>query len=334
MMTSIGDLARNLVLQRQTGALKAEVDRLSQELATGRVADTIRRARGDTAPVSAVEIGLARANALRDAASAGLRRADALQTAMAGIDAGAGSVYRDILGLGPEPTMATVANVAADARGRFEDAVSVLRSSSGGRSLFGGAAVDGPAIADAATILAGVDAAVLAAGATTPEEIVAAVTDWFDDPAGFAATAYLGSTDPEGPIPTGGGEGIALTLTALDPGLRRTLAALASAARAGDPSLAPGAGAAILRETVAVFASASDGRIAAAEALGRAERRLAEAVTARGAEATALSISRNELVSSDPFEVASALQGAQRQIETIYAVTARLARLSLADFLR
>jgi flagellar hook-associated protein 3 FlgL len=334
MMTAIGDLARGLVLQRQTGALKAEVQRLTDELATGRRSDPARPGRGDTAPVAAIEIGLARAEATRQAAAMGLHRAAAIQGALGSVATAADGLARDILSLGPEPDALRLGNIAADARGRFEAVVATLRASEGGRALFGGAAVTGPAVADAATLLAAVDAAVAGAGATTPAAIAAAVAAWFDDPAGFAATGYRGSAAPMGAIPVGDGAAVTLGVTALDPGLRRTLAALAVAARADHPALPPGAGAALLREAAPLFAAAAEARVAAAATLGRAERRLAEAVAAQGAQATALALSRAELLAADPYATAVALEAAQRQVETLHAVTARLARLSLADFLR
>jgi len=39
-------------------------------------------------------------------------------------------------------------------------------------------------------------------------------------------------------------------------------------------------------------------------------------------------------VNADPFETASTLQAVQLQLETHYAMTARLSRLSLAEYLR
>jgi flagellar hook-associated protein 3 FlgL len=45
-------------------------------------------------------------------------------------------------------------------------------------------------------------------------------------------------------------------------------------------------------------------------------------------------MARSDIVSVDPFEVATELQNLQVQLETIYTITARLSGLSLTKYLR
>lgn len=68
--------------------------------------------------------------------------------------------------------------------------------------------------------------------------------------------------------------------------------------------------------------------------LGRHEAQLSAAETRNGAETSALDIARASILSVDPYEAASQLEATQTRLETIYALTARLSRLNLVDFLR
>ena len=58
-----------------------------------------------------------------------------------------------------------------------------------------------------------------------------------------------------------------------------------------------------------------------------------QADTRNGAQQTALSLARSNLVAADPYETASALTQTEGNLQTLYALTARLSRLSLTDYL-
>ena len=68
--------------------------------------------------------------------------------------------------------------------------------------------------------------------------------------------------------------------------------------------------------------------------LGYAEARIEDSKVRQEAEASSLEIARNTLLGVDPFDVATRLTDAQQRLESLYAVTARLSRLTLSDFLR
>jgi flagellar hook-associated protein 3 FlgL len=67
--------------------------------------------------------------------------------------------------------------------------------------------------------------------------------------------------------------------------------------------------------------------------LGVTEARIEEARVANAAETTSLAQARNGLVAADPFEAATALEAVTTQLETLYALTARVSRLSLTNYL-
>ena len=63
------------------------------------------------------------------------------------------------------------------------------------------------------------------------------------------------------------------------------------------------------------------------------EARLDAAVTRNSAETSALEMTRADLIGVDSFETATRLEASQTQLETLYAITARMQRLNLADYL-
>ena len=51
-------------------------------------------------------------------------------------------------------------------------------------------------------------------------------------------------------------------------------------------------------------------------------------------EATALGLARADLIAVDGYDAASRLKETETRLQTIYALTARLSELSLANYLR
>ncbi len=68
--------------------------------------------------------------------------------------------------------------------------------------------------------------------------------------------------------------------------------------------------------------------------LGTVEAHIETVSVQSASETSALEILKANLLSVDPYETASELQAVQTQLETLYALTARMSRLSLVDFLR
>jgi flagellar hook-associated protein 3 FlgL len=67
--------------------------------------------------------------------------------------------------------------------------------------------------------------------------------------------------------------------------------------------------------------------------IGTLEARIETATARNSAETSALEMARNEIIAVDPYKAATDLSAAQTQLETLYTVTARLSRLSLAGYL-
>jgi flagellar hook-associated protein 3 FlgL len=164
--------------------------------------------------------------------------------------------------------------------------------------------------------------------------VTAAVTGWFADPLGFGAFYQGGG--PLSPTPIAQGETADVSTTAMDPALRDTLAGLAMAALidrgvlAGDTAergrLAQQAGQQLV--------STEDARTTLQARIGTVEARIEAARTRNASEETALSILRSDIGSVDPYEAGTRLEAIQSQLESLYLVTARVSRLSLAEYLR
>lgn len=334
-MTPAGDMANALFLRRQTATLKSAISRHSQELTTGRSADPLRKLKGDTTALAAIERSRTTLTAYETTTvEAGLHTAGQ-QSVLDRLRKSAMDVSGQLLNFGTAVPPQMIETAARIGRSAFDDAVGALNTRLGDRSLFAGVASDGPALAPAQDI---VDALRLAiADATTAEEVSDAVFAWFDPPgAGFLAGGYLGQAAPEGPLEIAPGERLNLSITADREEFRSLLGGLALAAVIEDGALEGQVEArAELLQTAAVrLAGAPLGLTALAGELGDAEARIEAAATRNANQRTALELALSDLVTVDSFDAATRLEETRVRIESLFALTARLQRMSLTEFLR
>jgi len=80
--TSIGDLAQGFALRSQNAEIKGRLNRLAQELASGRTADPAARVRGDFRPLAAIERSLTVMDAYDLAASEMSLAGEAMQNVL------------------------------------------------------------------------------------------------------------------------------------------------------------------------------------------------------------------------------------------------------------
>lgn len=331
--TSLGDLTHSFMLRRQATDLKTAAQRLSFEVTTGRVADAARAVSGDLVPLTGIETSLTRLQAYRSATTEAGLFASGMQKALGVLDRLTGDLATSLVTASNLGHAAMIAAAGADAAERFDSAISTLNTRMGDRSLFSGMATSQPALVSSETILAALDAEI--ANTTTAEQAAAAVAAWFASPSGFAATAYRGA-GPMSPLPISPDDEVRLDVTAMDPAILRTIEGLALAALINRNS-APASN--TERTSLARLAgerlmSGQTDRAVLAARVGTAEARIEAAMQRNDTERTALEIVRAGILSVDPYAAASELEAVQTQIETLHAITARLARLSLVDFMR
>lgn len=329
---SIGDLAQSFMLRRHTGDLKTDLQTLAQEMTTGRTADLAAQVGGDFKPLASLTASLARLQAFGSATAEAVLFCDGTQAALGVVDSIASDLAPDILQVASGGQRDTLDVIAADAHQKFRTAVATLNTRIGDRTLMAGKATQGPALANADDILVTLDT--LTTGMTTALDVEAALDAWFDDPAGFSALAYLGD-EPLEALAIAPGEVVAIGVTADHPAICDTLKGLAMAALLdrGSLALAPEGQSTLAARAGETLMDAQSARTQLSARVGVVQEQIAAAESRNSAEASALEIARARIVSVDPYETATRLEETQTQLETLYAITARLSRLSLTDYL-
>lgn len=331
---AIGDLAQSFQSRRENAQLTSDLQRLAQEVATGRRSDLRNPTTGDFGPLAGIEAALSRIDSFSRVASETAVEYEAAQRALERIETDGQRLSGYLLLISSSPQPASVDAVASEARQVFSSAVATLNTTVGGRALFAGTATNGPALASADQILADLQTAT--AGAATAEDLRDAVALWFAPGGGFETGAYLGQ-----PAATAGkrlsSESTVDPLPlANDPAVAGFLAGAALGALLDAGALT---GQADDRAQAARFAgdqilSATPDFVNLRAGLGTSEEAIDRATQALAAEEGALELARSELTAVDPFEAASELETVRGQLETLYLLTARLSQLSLANFLR
>jgi flagellar hook-associated protein 3 FlgL len=232
-------------------------------------------------------------------------------------------------GVAGDPTLA-----AASSRTAFNDVAASLGVRLGQDALFAGTATSGTALASADDMMADIRTAM--AGAATAADVAARLDTWFDDPAGgFATMAYLGNgTDMTRSIDAD--VSVTLSARADHAALRGVLKAAALGALAADPAVplsrVEGERLVLRARDAALNQAAPLSHLRAG--LGLEEQRVEETLARHSARSTAWGIMRNEMAAADPYATATEVEALRTQLETQYAITARLSSLSLASYLR
>lgn len=329
-MTQIGDMAQSYALRRHGTALKAALNRLTQEIGSGRSADVAMRLGGRLSPLADVERGLTLAGSRATAASEAAAFAGAAQLHLDRLGTAAEAGGAALLAAGASTLDGTLDMAASEAARGLADTVASLNAQSAGRSLFAGTATTATPIVPAEDIMSALRTRT--AGLTGAAEIRAAAEAWFADPDGFRAVAYRGSDvalSPFGPVSGEAPRADDAALVGLVKGY--ALAALAGGAGSGLPA---GERRALLAAGGETLLSQQDALSGVRGTLGHIEARIEAASVQAETERLALEQARAELTSADPFETATGLEAVQGRIEALYVVTARNARLSLVSFLK
>lgn len=331
-ITSLGDLAQSIILRRSGAEAKAQIQRLSTELTTGLAHDRAAHLSGNLSPLAGIEASLARLQGFRNVTSDMGLTAGVMQTVLSTVEDSAGELSGRLLAAASSFSPDQVSAVAQEAVSRLDTVMNALNTRYGDRTVFAGVAPNQPAVVSSTELLDLLEGVV--ASATSAQDVETLVSDWFSDPAGFAAQAYRGGRPLEGVL-VAPGEQAQLDVTALSPEILETLSAMALPAllargiltgqTAGQADLAKRAGERLLE--------GATGRSQLAARLGTTEAQLDGAATRNAAETSALEIARADLIGVDSFETATRLEAAQTQLETLYAMTARMQRLNLVDYL-
>ena len=334
-MNSLGDMAQAFASSRHNYEIKTRLFKLSNELSTGRKDDLSAHLRGDTKRLSDIDRRITVGNAQLATAKAVSQQFDVMQLALGRVNTAREGLASALGTLSLESNPQETAMAADNGRAAFESIVSALNTRMADQALFAGTQTDGRALADPADMLADLSATI--AGLATKTDVMTAITDWFNQPGGgFETLGYLGDTGAYATRRIDDETSVEIDIRADDPAIRQLLTATAFAALAADQGtfLSDGDRGALLDEANLALISAASPMVQLQADLGALEGRVEQANAGLSAQLSALSLMRNEMVSADPFETASELEQVQTKLETHYTVTARLSRLSLAEYLR
>lgn len=330
------DLSRAVQLRRANQEIKAQLSALSYEVTTGQRHDLAAAQKGDMGTVAFVTSRLKTLDALSSNAALIGNDLEAVQTAFAAVQSLVGDKGTSFIADARVGNGATMGLYARQATGDMASVVAAFNVSAGGRHLLSGAATDTAPLSPAEDILAMTRA--IGAAQPTAGQAIAAIDVWFDAPAGgggFLDAAWHGAPIPEGGVAVGPGTKVRNPADALAAGVRQTLKGLAIAAFAAEPGPAgdPGAAALLIGAAGERLLAGAKGLTDLQASVGAAQATVEQAATRNDAEATGLKIMHNKLASADPYESATALTDAEARLEKLYALTARLSRLSLTDYL-
>ena len=331
---SLGDMATHFASRRQNALLKAEIGRLSKELTTGRVENTARHLSGDLSQIADIEMSLRKAEASRFTIKEAATRTAAEQLALESIRTVVGSLAGNLASAENTQGQASQAALASSAKQAFSQIVSTLNVRSAEQALFSGASTNVSPMANPSEILEALDVAIT--GTTTPSAFNSAIDAWFDTPGGgFDTVAYRGSDQPAPPHQMVDGITESRPLRADDPAFKETLKALAKSALAvsASASLTVDDQARIQAEEGLTLFNQVEEITGIQAVLGATQERIEQASVQLEARFFSLSSARNNLLNVDTYDAATRLQETQFQLESLYAVTARMSRLSLLEYL-
>lgn len=328
------DAARSLMLQRTGRGLKSTVSKLTAELSSGQRLDKSQAMNGALARLAHVEHGLelsarhasnaAFLSTILNAQQGALDRLGAIATEL--------SVDFQISKQAADPS--AVAQATERARDGFTDAIGILNTKVAGRFVFSGAEGQQRPFADPQTILDTV-AMTVPPGASA-SDIRDHVMTWFASGGGFDTLAYQGGAAATSATELGSGIAVRPDISGTEQAIRETLAGLAISALGATlaPSLTEDHQRDLLGESAAALLAADTSRVGLQARVGTMQERVDTAQTQAQAQASVLTITRNDLLAADPYETATALEAATQRLDALYVVTARLSRLSLTEYLR
>lgn len=333
-LQSIGDMAQSFALRRQSVELNRQMDRLTQELSSGVASDIPRHLSGNLLQLADVERDLSVLDARRDVARIAATDAEVMQTALDRVQTATSDLATNAFTAGYGAGGVQFSTVTTEARVALETIVGALNSDVAGRALFAGNTTDGAPLAGTDVFLDALTNAL--SGAPDANAIRSRLDIFFDDHEGdFATMVYQGGTAGLTPRDLGAGESVALDIRADDPALRDVMKQTALIAILDDSSL--GLSQQDRRDLIGTagerLLGGQDNLTGLRANLGLAEERIAQAESRISAGLTSLNIARNDLLSVDTPATAVELEQVQSQLEMLYTLTARSARLSLVNFL-
>ena len=331
----IGDIAQSLMMRRRGNSLRQELSALTQELASGKSRDLAGQLRGNFSTISAVEHSIKLHDGYAIARNTASQVLNFSQQALGSMHALVDDIGTPLLAAITTGTDVQTGPFVARGSELFAELVGFANTQHAGRFVFAGNDFGTKPVADADTIMS--ELATLTAGMTSAVDVSSAIDDWFETAgSGYQATGYLGGAQISGAMDISSSQSVTLDLTANDQVFRDSFKHAATLALIERGEFAGGEydTKVLLTSAATGLIDASKGLITAQADIGASQQRLDAAASQASLEVQMLQTVRNDITSVDPFDVATKLEAAQTQLESLYLVTARTSRLNLSEYLR
>jgi len=335
-------------LRQAVSALTRAHDVANREMASGLKADLGVALGEDYGRLAGDKARLAALDALDATDALAASRLTAAQSSLEQMKKGADSLRGALLAARASPQQR--AGLVETARAVLAQTVSALNADSSGVALFGGQRLDAPIVAAYdATRATGPAAAIAAAfqsafGVTQDDAGLAAIPaadmkSFLDGafhaafaPAGWSAT-WSRATDATMTTTLAPGETTATSASANEAGFRALIEAATMVADLGAGHLNESAFGALVDTAISVASTATDGLSATQTRLGASQQRIADAQSAMQATRQRLTGDIDAAQGVDPYDAATRVNDLGARLEQAYALTTRLNRLSLLNYL-
>ncbi len=334
---NLGDLAQNVLLRRQINDSNVALNQLTEELGSGIASDLQTHLRGEFTPLTGITRSLELNQTYADSNALATQFAASQQIALSTVQDMMVAAATDFIQQSTVGTPPSITATVLGAEAQFEQVVTALNTSYAGRSLFSGTATQTAPLIGPEEMLVRLEAEAVAAGVTSGNDLAAVMDAWFDTPGGgFDTEFYQGSVTGLAPFDIAEGAEVELTTRADNAALRDTMKAFATVALIGRGVL--GDDMAAQRQAFSIagdtLINTIDEVVVLQSGIGFTEQLIEEAKIRTEAETTVLVEAREALIGVDEYETAVRLNEVQVQVETLYTITQRLSRLTLANFLR
>ncbi len=325
-------LVSTRTLQHLVGKSKIELEQASYEASTGRAYDLSEHLGGDTGSVHRLEKLLADAD--RRVASVKL-----LQQEAANVQKTLSSIRDVALELGAETDSAIGLEDAqrlnaleTEAEAELTAIWGRLNTGFNGTYQFSGAATDTQPLGDLATFISDIETIV--SGAASAAAVDTALDTYFNDTlaGAFHTTVYQGSTSAAPDRQVSEARRLGVDAKAIDAGVRNALRGLVLLAVADEAATSD-----IARELKAdaaqTLGSAGTQIINKQSVIGATEEDAEALLIQNEAEKATYDLMLIDAVGVDQYDAASKMSLLETQLQAVYLATARMANLSLANYL-
>ncbi len=313
--------------------LSQNLSQLTEELASGRVADVNEHLGGDISHLLDINRDLTRLDGFDTAIVEAGGIADAMQASLSLVQSTGEDLAAALIKISTGNLNASGTAVTEQAYLGLDTVISALNTTVAGRSLYGGVATDRAPMGTAQTLLDALEAQI--APSASASEIRAAAEAWFDNPDGFHAIVYTGADQSRNPVQIGAREQVNLSLRADDDIFRNAMLDLSMVAFAGrdDLALSYDVRASLRHDAMGSLLAGTDALTGLRAELGYAQTRIEDSAARNAAARASLDMARATMIEADPYDTALQLEEVQFQLESLYTVTARNSRLSLLSYL-